>query len=85
MPRITVEKHFAAVHGGRLWDSPDPAAIAPWAASAGEPVLMRIALGARVKAAAFRIPRDQDPTEYLSKIADVMETDLRRTASGENP
>ena len=73
------ERIFAAYQGGKVWHSPDPVEIAPWAAAADEPVYVRVQVGHRVKATAFRLSVSgmDDPTEYLGKIADAMEEDLR--------
>ena len=84
----TVERHFAAAHGGRLYDHDDPAQIGPWAATADEPVFVRVKLAGTalppvhaVKATAVRIPHDQDATEFLAKISGVMEEQLRERAA----
>lgn len=61
-----------------MWDSQDAAEIAPWAAAAAEPILMRVAVepagkGERVCAATnCRVPPDEDATEYVTKVADAL-------------
>ena len=68
---------FAAFQGGKVWHSPDAVEIAPWAATADEPVYVRVQVGWAVKAMTFRLSSQDDPTEYLTKVADAMEEDLR--------
>ena len=76
--RVRTERHFVAWHGGAMWDSQEAAEIAPWAAAAGEPVLMRVAVepagkGEGIRAATTcRIPPDEDAAEYVTKVADAL-------------
>ena len=87
--RLRVERRFAAVHGGKLWDSDDPAAIAPWAAAADEPVYVRVGVfqvakggASAVRAGSFRIPRQENPAEYVGKVAQAMEEGAREAVEG---
>ena len=72
-----VERLFATFEG-ELWNSPDPADIAPGAAELHEPVFVRVELtSARQEFSAIVfgttfICDGQDPTEYASMLADQL-------------
>ena len=83
--KVRIDRTFVAISSdGVCYHHHDPAEIAPWAAAEGEPVLYRIGVtpvrkGARprVAAGAVRIPPNEDPTEYMSRVAEAAATRLK--------
>ena len=80
--RLMTRRLFAAASGGRMYEGVTPVEVAPWAAAADEFIFVLVEMSCRkvrkVKATVVRIPRDEDPTQWLENVTSALEDVLRK-------